>query len=99
MILLAPLDQVITVHWKYYPNSFRTYLDMKLKSLDKEHTYVCVCSLGQEEYLQFFRECKEIKILYEGPQAINTRYSKTQKRNTVVVWEHVDEVNTTGATS
>lgn len=57
--------------------------------LDKEHTYVAIFNKDQSKvYIDAFRACKEFKIIYEAPMAVNKTPSHGRSpRNTLFVFE------------
>lgn len=60
-----------------------------LDAVNEDDTYVLVFTKGEHyEYVyNWFIKQPQVKILYQSPPAINTRYSNTELRNFVVVFE------------
>lgn len=60
------------------------------KKLFKSHTYMLIFGPKQNQHKAWFLAQPGIKFLYVSKPAINTRYSATQKRNTLVIFEKDD---------
>jgi hypothetical protein len=57
-------------------------------SLSKDHTYVIISGLNNDQQLKVLEKSKKINILFKGPMAVNTQYGHGDyPRNTIVVFE------------
>lgn len=65
-----------------------------LSGVSEADTYLLIFTKGPhyEALYKWFIKQPEVKILYQSPPAINTRYSPTQLRNFVVVFEWQKQV-------
>lgn len=62
--------------------------ELKVDKLKKENTYVLIFGIHNVQQLKALEECKEIKILYKGPPAVNKVSGHGQHpRNTLVIFE------------
>lgn len=62
------------------------------QNFNYDDTYIAIRGPGQRSTETVFLEKVKqgaIKLIYESKEAINTRYSKTQLRNKVYIWEMV----------
>jgi hypothetical protein len=60
------------------------------KKLYKSNTYMLIFGPAQDAHRKWFLAQPGINILYVSKKAINNRYHKTQKRNTLVIFEKAD---------
>jgi hypothetical protein len=58
--------------------------------LHKSGTYMLIFGPTQEAHREWFLAQPGINFLYVSKKAVNTRYSATQKRNTLVIFEKAD---------
>lgn len=92
MILTAHLGHVLNgldYRWDSVQKRYiRDSLSFKT-TLDKQHTYVVICSEHQDDILKYIEE--NSKIIYKSPKAVNkTRGHGTKPRNTLIVFELYD---------
>lgn len=89
MLLTSNVGEFI--HGRYKdPGNWRSKIVYQLQDdkLKKEHTYVLVFGLSNEEQLKVLKESDKVKILYESPKAVNKVTGHGDRpRNTLVIFE------------
>lgn len=65
-----------------------------LRGVNEKDTFVLIFTKGDgyKDMYEWFVKQPEVNILYQSPPAINTRYSPTELRNFVVVFEWQKQV-------